>query len=167
MIKQQQSQQLVHVPTVSPTQASRLKFCRLDVEGPEGEANYVDARYWVTPQRRTNADAPDDYPTYEDDPDDPTFTAVLPDEMGLGETDTGWHALTKTPSHVSVAAPTRYVLVALVAGTWVILPAHLGPIIWERAYRVQCLDSDDCPVGTWDQAIAMPTFARNETPDSC
>jgi hypothetical protein len=159
-----------YVMNVGGTGGGAFFLAKLMNNGPEGEADYDDGRYWVQEVAVTAGNETD-----------PLIMSLVPVanggrwvtahnlvEYGAGANDTGLHNVRRFLAGIS-AIPQRYVWireVKLDVGKRYVFDTYPGQMI-ENAWGfiVTCLASS-CPVGAWYR-MDGPGFRVQEDPPNC
>ncbi len=135
-------------------------WAKIVTAGPDSEADYSDARYWVREVENTGGT----------DPTDPLTLAFLDGgrwvtahnlvELGIGTSDAGTHAIVKSLTGITV--PDRFVLVRSVSGRYV-FESYPGQM-QETDYAFAADGgSGGCPTGTWYK-MAGPGYVEQSSP---
>ncbi len=143
---------------------------KLMTEGPEEEADYSDARYWVQEVDDTSESETDALILAPIDVEDGgrwvTATNLL--ELGIGGSDAGTHAIVKAVTGITV--PDRFVLVSEKsfgsAGKRYVFESYPGQLQEDwYAFLVSCRNGD-CPEGGWYR-MDGPGFISQTEPPAC
>ncbi len=156
----------------APAASSGTAFlAMLRTEGPNGEGDFSDARYWAHEVRDHGGSGATDRMTL----------ATIPVEEGgrwvcahnLVELFTGYN--TTLGDHlilrnVGWTPPTRIVEVhpiTISGKTRYVFNSHPGQLKPMYGFLAYCLDDNDCPEGTWYRMVGPAGFRNQATPTGC
>ena len=136
--------------------------------GPQSQADFDDARYWVHRVKRVGtADPLVTYPEYELDTSASPFMAINYCECGATTGQHGFHGILRKPSGYTDDLPPRYVTCRLVGAIWH-FDSYPGTMVEDYHLRVIECDENGCPIPeAWDKAIATATVVNNSPPPGC